>query len=140
MMTEEVTVEEFINRVMEGNNLEVVDYKGDYVIIDSVRGIVKGEVGDLGELKKRRPRGGPTKRQVELMAAIARALAKSRIKFKVVFGPREATVRFDEDRYVRITENDSRVVGFNSSSEEPLSIIYGELSGYGKVLFLKPLK
>ncbi|ABW01248.1 hypothetical protein [Caldivirga maquilingensis] len=139
-MVEEVTVEELINRVMEGNNLEIIDYRGDLIVVDSVKGIVKGDVGDLGELKKRRPRGGPTKRQVELIAAIVRALVKSRVKFKVVFGPREATVRFDEDRYVRVTESDSRVVGFNSSSEEPLSIIYGELSGYGKVLFLKPLK
>ncbi len=139
-MVEEVTVEELVNRIMEGNNLEVVDYRGDSVLIDSVKGIVKGDVGDLGELKKRRPRGGPTKRQVELTAAVARALAKSRVKFKVIFGPREATIRFDEDRYVRVTENDSRVVGFNSSSEEPLSIIYNELSSYGKVLFLKPLK
>jgi hypothetical protein len=58
-MPEEVTVEELVNRVAEGSNIEVVDYKGDLVVVDSVKGIVKGDVGDLSELKKRRPRGGP---------------------------------------------------------------------------------
>jgi hypothetical protein len=105
-----------------------------------VKGIVKGDVGDLSELKKRRPKGGPTKRQIELAMAVAKLLAGSRVRFKIIFGPREVTIRFSEDKYVRVTENDSRVVGFNSANEEPLSIIHGELGRYGKVLFLKPLK
>jgi hypothetical protein len=139
-MPEEVTVEELVNRVAEGLNVEVVDYRGDLVVVDSVRGIVKGDVGDLSELKKRRPKGGPTKRQIELAMAVAKLLAGSRVRFKIIFGPREVTIRFSEDKYVRVTENDSRVVGFNSANEEPLSIIHGELGRYGKVLFLKPLK
>ncbi|MFP3157237.1 MAG: hypothetical protein RXO25_02315 [Caldivirga sp.] len=139
-MPEEVTVEELVNRVAEGLNVEVVDYRGDLVVVDSVKGIVKGDVGDLSELKKRRPKGGPTKRQIELAMAVAKLLAGSRVRFKIIFGPREVTIRFSEDKYVRVTENDSRVVGFNSANEEPLSIIHGELGRYGKVLFLKPLK
>jgi hypothetical protein len=71
---------------------------------------------------------------------VVKLLVGSRVRFKIIFGPREMTIRFSEDKYVRVTENDSRVVGFNSANEEPLSIIHGELSRYGKVLFLKPLK
>ncbi|KUO93870.1 MAG: hypothetical protein AT713_00980 [Caldivirga sp. JCHS_4] len=139
-MPEEVTVEELVNRVAEGSNIEVVDYKGDLVVVDSVKGIVKGDVGDLSELKKRRPRGGPTRKQLELAMVVVKLLVSSRVRFKIIFGPREMTIRFSEDKYVRVTENDSRIVGFNSANEEPLSIIHGELSRYGKVLFLKPLK
>lgn len=139
-MPEEITVEELVSRVAEGSNIEVVDYRGSLVVVDSVKGIVRGDVGDLSELKKRRPRGGPTKKQIELASALVRLLANSRVKFKIIFGPREVTIRFSEDKYIRVTEDDSRVAGFNSANEEPLSIIYGELSKYGKVLFLKPIK
>lgn len=141
-MVEEVALDEFIRRVRDGENLEVVDYRGDAIVVDSVKGIVKGEVDSEAkrEARKRRPRGGPTNRQRELAAKVAEALVKAKVRFKIVYGPREVTIRFSEDKYVRVTEDDSRVVGFGSSSEEPLNLIYGELSNYGKVLFLKPLR
>lgn len=139
-MPREVTLSQLVDEVKAGHNIEVVDFKGDLIVVDEVKGIVKGDVGDIGELKKRRPRGGPTGRQLELASEVARRLAENRVKFKIVYGPREVTIRFDLDRYVRVTEEDSRVVGFTRPDEEPLKYIYSQLEGYGKVKFLKPLK
>ncbi|MFN7106284.1 MAG: hypothetical protein ACK4M3_06875, partial [Pyrobaculum sp.] len=59
---ERVTLGEVIVKVKNGENIEVVGYEGDVVLVDKVKGVVKGDFSqeDLGELKKRRPRGRPT--------------------------------------------------------------------------------
>lgn len=139
---ENIGLEELLNRLSNINNVEILDYTQDGLAkVTKVKGIIKGELNEkeLGELKKRRPRGKPTPKQVNTVKGVAKLLYDNRVKFKVVFGSKEATIRFEQG-YVRLTESDVRIAGFNSENDQPLPLILGELSKYGKVLFLKPLK
>lgn len=82
-------IDEVISRIRNGENLEVIGYEGDMAVVEKVKGIVKGEFAkeELSELKKRRPRGGPTEEQLELAAEVAKRLAEARKMFKVIFWP-----------------------------------------------------
>ncbi|MEL9990911.1 MAG: hypothetical protein QXP98_10085 [Thermoproteus sp.] len=137
---EKIDVSTLVERIKSGENLEVGGYEGDYVLVDKVKGIVKGEISgeELSDLKKRRPRGGPTKKQLETAGEIARRLAENKITFKVIFGPKEATIRVGRG-FVRLVE-DVRIAGFSSLDEQPLPLILDVLKKYGEVKLLKPLK
>jgi len=139
---EDIGLEELLNRLSNINNIEILGYtQGGLAKVTKVKGIIKGELNEkeLGELKKRRPRGKPTPKQVNTVKSVAKLLFDNRVKFKVVFGSKEAAIRFEQG-YVRLTESDVRIAGFNNENDPPLPLILSELSRYGKVLFLKPLK
>jgi hypothetical protein len=138
---ESISLQELISRIISGVNLEVVGYEGEAVIVSKVRGIVKGEFSreELGEIAKRRPRGRATKRQLMLAAEIARRLGEARKPFKVVFGPREVTIRAGAG-FLRIYKGEVRVAGFRSLEEDPLPLIIDLLRQYGEVRLLRPLK
>ena len=122
-------------------NFEVVDYQGDYILVDDVKGIVKIKdeetKKELSELRKRSPRGKPTPKQLSVTADAVRRLVENRVKFKVVFGPREVVIRFDLDHYIRLSHKDVRVVGFSSRSDGYLGLIADILERYGSLVFLK---
>lgn len=137
---EKVEIERLVERIKAGENLEVQGYEGDYALVDKVKGIVKGEISseELSDLRKRKPRGGPTKEQLEIAGNIARVLAQNKTPFKVIFGPKEVTIRVGKG-FIRLT-TDVRIAGFSSPHEHPLPLIMGLLGQYGDVKFLKPLK
>jgi hypothetical protein len=75
---EKVSLPDLIAKVRRGENVEVVGYEGDVVLLSKPKGVVKGEFTqeDLSELKKRRPRGKPTEEQLELAAEVAKAAGR----------------------------------------------------------------
>jgi len=132
---EKITLQELVARVERGENVEVVDYEGNLVVVDKVKGVVKGDFSqeDLSELKK------PTKEQLALAAEIAKLLAEARQRFKIVYGPKEVTIRVGSG-FIRVTEDDVRLAGYSGLEEAPLPLIIDTLRKYGEVKLLKPLK
>lgn len=138
---EKVSIEELVRRVKGGENVEVLGYEGDRVVVDKVKGIVRGEFSseDLSELKKRKPRGKPTREQLELAGEVARRLCEARLQFKIIHGPKEVTIRAGGG-FMRIVEEGVKLAGYKSLEEEPIPLVIDILRKYGEVKLLKPLK
>ncbi|GAB6944828.1 hypothetical protein [Vulcanisaeta sp. JCM 14467] len=143
-MARQVSINELLNLVNDAENFEVVDYQGDSIVIDEVKGIVKIKdeeaKKELSELRKRSPRGKPTPKQIATTAEAVKKLAENRVKFKVVFGPKEVIIRFDLDHYIRLSDRDVRIVGFTGRDEGTLGLIADTLERYGPLVFLKRVK
>ena len=143
-MVRQVSLDELMKMINSNENFEVVDYQDDSIMIDEVKGIVriKDEEArkELGELRRRSPRGKPTPRQLSVTADAVRKLVENKVKFKVVFGPKEVIIRFDLDHYVRLSDKDVRVVGFSSRDEGVLGLISSVLERYGPLILLKRIK
>lgn len=143
-MARQVSLNELLNLVNDIENFEVVDYQGDSIVIDEVKGIVKIKdeeaKKELSELRKRSPRGKPTPKQIATTAEAVKKLAENRVKFKVVFGPKEVIIRFDLDHYIRLSDRDVRIVGFSSRDEGALGLIADVLEKYGPLVFLRRVK
>ncbi|MEM1787100.1 MAG: hypothetical protein QW680_06925 [Pyrobaculum sp.] len=138
---EKISPQEVVNRLKNGENIEILGYDGDLVIVDKIKGVVKGEFTqeDLSELKKRKPRGKPTEEQLRLAAELGMRLIEKKRMFKVIFGPREVTVRTGNG-FIRITEKDVRLAGYKNLEEDPVNFLIDVLRRYGEVKLLKPLK
>jgi len=141
LLVEKISPQEVVNRLKNGENIEILGYDGDLVIVDKVKGVVKGEFTqeDLSELKKRKPRGKPTEEQLRLAAELGMRLIEKKRMFKVIFGPREVTVRTGNG-FIRITEKDVRLAGYKNLEEDPVNFLIDVLRRYGEVKLLKPLK
>ena len=143
-MARQVSLNELLNLVNDVENFEVVDYQGDSIVIDEVKGIVKIKdeetKKELSELRKRSPRGKPTPKQIATTAEAVKKLAENRVKFKVIFGPKEVIIRFDLDHYIRLSDRDVRIVGFSSRDEGALGLIADVLEKYGPLVFLRRVK
>jgi hypothetical protein len=138
---EKVSLSELVARVRNGENLEVVGYEDDAALIEKPKGVVKGDLTqeDLSELKKRKPRGKPTKDQLELAAEVARRLGEAKKLFKVVFGPKEVTIRAGNG-FMRVVEDGVKLAGYKSLEEDPIPLVLDVLRSYGEVKLLKPLR
>ncbi|MEM0369566.1 MAG: hypothetical protein QXT46_02195 [Pyrobaculum sp.] len=138
---EKISPQEVVNRLKNGENIEILGYDGDLVVVDKVKGVMKGEFTqeDLSELKKRKPRGKPTEEQLRLAAELGMRLIEKKRMFKVIFGPREVTVRTGNG-FIRITEKDVRLAGYKNLEEDPVNFLIDVLRRYGEVKLLKPLK
>ena len=138
---EKVSLSELVARVRNGENLEVVGYEDDVALIEKPKGVVKGDFTqeDLSELKKRKPRGKPTKDQLELAAEVARRLGEAKRLFKVVFGPKEVTIRAGNG-FMRVVEDSVKLAGYKSLEEDPIPLVIDVLKKYGEVKLLKPLR
>jgi len=138
---EKVSLSELVARVRNGENLEVVGYEDDAALIEKPKGVVKGDFTqeDLSELKKRKPRGKPTKDQLELAAEVARRLGEAKKLFKVVFGPKEVTIRAGNG-FMRVVEEGVKLAGYKSLEEDPIPLVIDVLRSYGEVKLLKPLR
>ncbi|WP_243676184.1 hypothetical protein [Vulcanisaeta distributa] len=143
-MTRQVSLSELLSIVNNVENFEVVDYQGDSIVVDEVKGIVKirdeETKKELSELRKRSPRGKPTPKQISTTAEAVKKLAENKVKFKVVFGPKEVIIRFDLDHYIRLSDKDVRVIGFSSRNEGVLGLVADILEKYGPLIFLKKVK
>jgi len=138
---EKVSLSELVARVRNGENLEVVGYEDDAALIEKPKGVVKGDFTqeDLSELKKRKPRGKPTKDQLELAAEVARRLGEAKKLFKVVFGPKEVTIRAGNG-FMHVVEDGVKLAGYKSLEEDPIPLVIDVLRSYGEVKLLKPLR
>jgi hypothetical protein len=138
---EKVSLSELVARVRNGENLEVVGYEDDAALIEKPKGVVKGDFTqeDLSELKKRKPRGKPTEDQLELAAEVARRLGEAKKLFKVVFGPKEVTIRAGNG-FMRVVEDGVKLAGYKSLEEDPIPLVLDVLRSYGEVKLLKPLR
>jgi hypothetical protein len=137
---EKVSLSELVARVRNGENLEVVGYEDDAALIEKPKGVVKGDFTqeDLSELKKRKPRGKPTKDQLELAAEVARRLGEAKKLFKVVFGPKEVTIRAGNG-FMRVVEDGVKLAGYKSLEEDPIPLVLDVLRSYGEVKLLRRL-
>jgi len=137
---EKVSLSELVARVRNGENLEVVGYEDDAALIEKPKGVVKGDFTqeDLSELKKRKPRGKPTKDQLELAAEVARRLGEAKKLFKVVFGPKEVTIRAGNG-FMRVVEDGVKLAGYKSLEEDPIPLVIDVLRSYGEVKLLRRL-
>ncbi|MFP3492451.1 MAG: hypothetical protein RXN86_06675 [Vulcanisaeta sp.] len=92
-MTRQVSISDLMNIVSNAENFEVIDYQGDSVVIDEVKDIVKIKDEktrrELGELRRRAPRGKPTSRQLSITMDVVKKLVENKVKFKVIFSPKE---------------------------------------------------
>jgi hypothetical protein len=138
---EKVSLSELVARVRNGENLEVVGYEDEAALIEKPKGVVKGDFTqeDLSELKKRKPRGKPTKDQLELAAEVARRLGEAKKLFKVVFGPKEVTIRAGNG-FMRVVEDGVKLAGYKSLEEDPIPLVLDVLRSYGEVKLLRPLR
>ncbi|MEZ0319815.1 MAG: hypothetical protein ABWK05_07495 [Pyrobaculum sp.] len=138
---DKLSLSEVVSRVKNGENIEVIGYEEDLVLVDKVKGVVKGDFSqeELSELKKRKPRGKPTPKQLVLAAEVAKRLGEARRQFKIIFGPKEVTIR-SGGGFIRIVEGEVKLAGYKSLEEDPLPIIIDVLKAYGEVKLLKPLK
>jgi len=137
---EKVSLSELVARVRNGENLEVVGYEDDAALIEKPKGVVKGDFTqeDLSELKKRKPRGKPTKDQLELAAEVAKRLGEARRLFKVVFGPKEVTIRAGNG-FMRVVEDGVKLAGYKNLEEDPIPLVIDVLRSYGEVKLLRRL-
>ena len=143
---QKLTLEQLLDKIKKIEPFEVVDYEQDGIIVAPVKGIVKISQTDeemkkyLGEAKRRRPRSKPTDKQLSLLQDIVKKLIENKVKFKVVFEGKDIILRFDIDHYVKISDKEVKVVGFQSENEGALQLIYDKLAKHGKVTFLQPVK
>jgi len=138
---EKVSLPDLVARVRKGENVEVVGYEGDVVFVERPKGVVKGDFAqeELSELRKRKPRGKPTEEQLELAAEVAKRLGEAKKLFKIIFGPKEATIR-TATGFIRVVEDGVKLAGFKSLEEDPIPLVIDVLRNYGEVRLLKPLK
>ncbi len=142
---QKLNLDSLIEKVRKIENFEVVGYEQDHILVAPVKGIVKVSADDelkkfLGEAKRRRPRGKPTQKQIQLLEQLVRKLVEEKTKFKVTFEGKDIILRFDIDHFVKITDKDIKVAGFQNENDGVLGMIYPILSKYGKVSFLRVVK
>ncbi len=142
---QKLSLDSLIEKIRRIENFEVVGYEQDHILVAPVKGIVKVVADEelkkfLGEARRRRPRSKPTQKQIQLLEQVVRKLVEERTKFKVMFEGKDIILRFDIDHFVKITDKDVKVAGFQNENDGILSSIYPILSKYGKILFLRVVK
>ncbi len=141
-----VTLEQLIEKVKKTEPFEVVEYAEDGIVVSPVKGIVKISPSDnelkkyLGEAKRRRPRGKPTDKQLRLLQGLVKKLVDNKIRFKVVFEGKDVILRFDLEHFIKISDKEVKIVGFQNEKEGVLELIYQDLAGHGRIVFLQPVR
>ncbi|RWX73860.1 MAG: hypothetical protein Metus_0639 [Candidatus Methanosuratincola subterraneus] len=117
-----------------------VKYDGEAVCVSEAKGVVKISLSKE-ETKGIRVRKSARKipaAQKEFVINSASILIPKRIPFKVTFGPKETTFRFDLDHYIHIYPEKCAVVGFKSLDELPVSLVRDLLSGFPNLKIYAP--
>ncbi len=115
-----------------------VRFEGDQVVVEGVKGIIKGAVSRKDVKGVRVSRRKPSKKQLEFIKRAAERLLEDKRSFKVVFRSNEVELRFDLDHYVQLYPDRCSVMGFRSLDEPPLDLIYDLLQSYGPVKLYTP--
>lgn len=73
LLVEKISPQEVVNRLKNGENIEILGYDGDLVIVDKVKGVMKGEFTqeDLSELKKENQEGSPQRNSLDSQLNLA---------------------------------------------------------------------
>ncbi len=127
----------------EGKAFEV-KFDGDIPSVSEVKGIVKielkkGEAKGLKVGKKKAGRKVP-KPQKDFILKASELLLAAKKPYKVTFGPKESTLRFDLDHYVHIYPDRASVVGFTSLNDSPIALIKELLASIPNVKLLAPMR
>lgn len=128
---------EVLEALENGKSFEA-RFEDDKLVIEGVRGIVKGSVSRKDVKGVRVSRRKPSKKQLEVVKQAAERLLKAKRSFKVVFRSNEVELRFDLDHYVQLYPDRCSVMGFHSPDEPPLDLIYDLLQSYGPVRLYAP--
>jgi len=138
---ENAAMVEVSNWLNEGRPFEV-RFEDGVAVVGGVKNIVKielkkGETKGLGMGRKKAGRKVPKEQKAFILSAAERLIA-AKVPFKVTFGPKESTLRFDLDRYVHIYTDRCSVVGFTNLDEAPVALIKGQLASIQNVRLLAP--
>jgi hypothetical protein len=117
-----------------------VRFEGDEVCVSEAKGVVKISLSKE-ETKGIRVRKSARKipsAQKEFVMNSASILIPKKVPFKVTFGPKETTFRFDLDRYIHIYPDKCAVVGFRSLEEHPVSLVRALLSAFPNLKVYAP--
>ncbi|MCD6409495.1 MAG: hypothetical protein J7L98_04035 [Candidatus Verstraetearchaeota archaeon] len=128
---------EVLEALENGRSFEAC-FEDDKLVIEGVRGIVKGSVSRKDVKGVRVSRRKPSKKQLEVVKQAAERLLEAKRSFKVVFRSNEVELRFDLDHYVQLYPDRCSVMGFHSPDEPPLDLIYDLLQSYGPVRLYVP--
>lgn len=131
--------DEILAQVREGKSLEI-SYSNGEVIVRPYQGIRRVSLGK-GELKGVRKRRGRVKPAViRVLDGVVERLLNAKEPFKVIVGRGDVEVRFNLDQYIKIESKAIKIVGFESSNEKPLSLVFDVLPRNVPLKFLKPIK
>ncbi len=138
---ENAAMVEVSNWLNEGRPFEVM-FECGVAVVGEVKNIVKielkkGETKGLGVGRKKAGRKVPKEQKAFILSAAERLLA-AKVPFKVTFGPKDSTLRFDLDRYVHIYPDRCSVVGFTDLDEPPIALIKEQLASIQNVRLLTP--
>jgi len=128
---------EVLEALENGKSFEA-HFEDDKLVVEGVRGIVKGSVSRKDVKGVRVSRRKPSKKQLEVVKQAAERLLEAKRSFKVVFRSNEVELRFDLDHYVQLYPDRCSVMGFHSPDEPPLDLIYDLLQSYGPVRLYTP--
>lgn len=124
----------------DGKGFEVV-FEGDNPFLRDVKGVSKIEISK-GEmrglpLRKAGKKKIPEDQKAVVMSA-SKILLDNKIPFKVTIASKEATIRFDLDRYIHMYPDKCVIVGFKNFEEKPLPLIKDCLSNCPNLKLLSP--
>jgi len=131
-----------VNAYIEKGLAFEVKFDGDKAIVAEPKGITKvtlskEEMKKAKIGKKKAGRKVPKPQKVFLSGA-ADILLNAKIPFKVTYGPKECTLRFDLDHYIHVYPDRVSVLGFNKLEDHPIALIKGLLADLPNVKMLSP--
>lgn len=115
-------------------------FEGNSPVIGGVKGISKLEIAksELRGLPLRKGGKKILEDQKSIILNTSRVLVNNKVPFKVTVGSKEATIRFNLDRYIHIYPDKCVIVGFNNLEDYPLSLLKEYFSNLPNLKLLKP--
>jgi hypothetical protein len=116
-----------VNVFLEEGLAFEVKFEGEKAAITEFKGIskvalIKEETKGVKIGKKKKGRKVP-KNQKAFISRAAEILLNAKVPFKVTFGSKEFTLRFDLDHYLHVYPDKCTIVGFKNSDEHPIVLI-----------------
>ena len=129
-----------IREYLEQGRAFEVKYGAGGAIVEEAKGISKvalskDDTKGLRIGKKKAGRKVP-KEQKHFLGSVAEMLLSANVPFKVTFGPKEFTLRFDLDHYVHMYPDKCVIVGFKDLNEKPLLCIKNLLGSISNIKLL----
>jgi hypothetical protein len=133
------TLEEIKAFLDQGKPFEV-RFEGDEACVSEAKGVVKISLSkeETKGIKVRKSARKVPSAQKEFVMNSASILIPKKVPFKVTFGPKETTFRFDLDHYIHIYPDKCAVVGFRGLDENPVSLVRDLLSAFPNLKIYAP--
>jgi len=131
-----------VNAFLEKGLAFEVKFEGEKAAVTEFKGISKvtfskEETKGVKVGKKKTGRKVP-KNQKTFISRAAEILLNAKVPFKVTFGSKEFTLRFDLDHYLHVYPNKCTVVGFKKTDEQPIVLIKELFADLPNVKLLSP--